>query len=86
MAHCMIKSGALHPCDKNKQPTIFTIFCAFHILCTSFLGNVIFTLISFHLEIFLTNPPKDGISHCNHPIIIQYAYHTSVIVRQYLTK
>ena len=57
MEHWMIRSGALHPCDKNKLSLQYSLFlCAFHISCTFILGNVIFfTLICFQLKICLIN-------------------------------
>ena len=77
MEHYMIRSGALHPCDKNKLRLQYSLFiCALHILCTLFLGNVIFfTSVCLNLKICLIIK-RDGILNSNHPIIVQYAYHT----------
>ena len=59
VVHCMIRSSALHPCYKNKLSLKYSFFFAFHISCTSLLGNFIFfTLICLKLKICLINQKR----------------------------
>ena len=59
MAHCLISSGALHPCDKTKLSLQYSFFFLLFILCAHpFLGN--YGLKYAYLM------KRNGISHCNH--------------------